>query len=161
MSKDYDMSFTITGYDENRIDAIIGVLADEWKFQEADEYDGEIRLQGEDCLDSETSEEDYAEISTIAVWKANGKFCTVSLVATYIGGAPWESYCYDEDVYNDLMKEPTGSRILTDEESAGVWDTDYSGDHDPKTHHCGNRPTVVKLLFDDDQEAEKEPSHDQ
>ena len=55
------------------------------------------------------SEEQFTERLSLAVWKANGEFCEVTINATYLENLPYEIHSLDEDDYERLMKRSNGT----------------------------------------------------
>jgi hypothetical protein len=92
------MSLKITGHDENKADAIFTALKKEWDFQ--DEFLNDITAPedeprflsayGESYLGGGESEEQFTDRIALAVWKANGGYCHIEVIATYLEELPYE-----------------------------------------------------------------------
>ena len=82
MSRAYDMSVEIIGFRPDRTDAIEAAANQEWNF--ADWFISEETLfaSAEGSLCGGESEEDFAERLSLAVWRANGEYCDVTVNAT-------------------------------------------------------------------------------
>jgi len=39
----------------------------------------------------------------VAIWRANGCFCEVTVTATYLDELPYECYCFARGEYDKLM----------------------------------------------------------
>ncbi len=47
----------------------------------------------------------------MAIWKANGAYCEVSVDATYMESLPYETHSLDEDDYKRLMEKKDVARL--------------------------------------------------
>lgn len=107
MSRFYNMGLEITGYDPARKEAIIDAAHEEWSFEAC--WDGgdenAICSYGEDYLCGGESEEEFTERLSLAIWKANGAYCEVTVDATCLENLPFETHCLDEDDYQRLMNK--------------------------------------------------------
>lgn len=106
MSRSYSMSVNIKDVDKQRIEQLKEAALNEWGFDEwchpcagCDELTG----WGDGWLCGGESDDEFAQRLTLAIWRANGAFCSVYVVATYLEDLPYESYELDEDDYSRLM----------------------------------------------------------
>ena len=107
MSRHYDMSVEISGYRPDRLDAIKQAAGQEWPF--TDWYDDEEALaaSAEANLCGGESEAEFTERLSLAVWKANGEYCDVTVNATYLEDLPSASRSLDQSDYERLMTPKT------------------------------------------------------
>ena len=61
-----------------------------------------------DNLAGGETEEQFAERLIVAIWKANGSYCTVTVDANCLGSLPYETHTLDEDDYARLIESDTG-----------------------------------------------------
>ena len=117
MSRYYEMSVEVTGYDPEKEDGIKAVAAEEWNFEEWTHYadrpgmdDNEkgMMSSAKDNLSGGETEEQFAERLIVAIWKANGSYCTVTVDATYLESLPYETHTLDEDDYERLIQPNAG-----------------------------------------------------
>jgi len=102
MSRLYEMSLVVRGaaVDENTISE----AADEhWNFEDWSSYNKEISAHGQSNLCGGETEEEFAQRLTESIWKANGKFCEVEVIATYLEDLPHENYLFDEEDYQRFL----------------------------------------------------------
>jgi hypothetical protein len=108
MSRYYGMSVTISSHNRERTEAIREAAAIEWPFEEWTNTDDQIYAYAEDNLCGGETEEQFAERLTVAIWRANGAYCEVSVDATYLESLPYETHSLDEDDYARLVgSQPT------------------------------------------------------
>lgn len=109
MSRYYEMSVAISGHKPDRADAVTNAAAEEWPFEDwwggndGDNNDHSLHASGRDCLYGGESEEEFTERLSLAVWKANGAFCSVVVDATFLEDLPCETHTLDESDYARLM----------------------------------------------------------
>ena len=103
MSRSYSMSVCVNGYQPDREDAITNAANGEWDFTDQSEHESTLCASGDGQLCGGETEEEFTERLSLAIWKANGAFCEVSLEATYLDELPYESYQLDEDAYERLI----------------------------------------------------------
>ncbi len=105
MSRYYSMTVRITKPDPSRINAIKEAAEFEWDtFENWDSIEGDVLMSfGEGSLYGGETEDAFADRLTRAIWSANGCFCEVGVIATYLDDLPYEEYSLDEDDYNRLM----------------------------------------------------------
>ena len=65
--------------------------------------DAELTGDGESALAGGLTEVEFAAQLARAVWQANGRFCSVTVNATYLEALPYESYEYLEEDFARLM----------------------------------------------------------
>ena len=53
------------------------------------------------------SEEEFTERLSLAVWRANGGYCSVTVDATYLENLPYETHTLDEADYARLIQGNT------------------------------------------------------
>ena len=109
MSRYYKMSVTIKGFQPERMDAIKAAAEEEWPFDDWYEYEGSLTASAESNLGGGTTEEEFTERLSLAVWKANGDYCEVSVNATYLEELPYETHCLDRSAYERLLKSSTAA----------------------------------------------------
>ena len=109
MSRFYGMSVRISNHDPAKASAIIETAEEEWPFGSLTDNGTSLSGYGEDNLIAGCSERDFAEQFTAAIWHANGAFCDVKVVATYLEDLPNESYCLDRGDYARLIEGAVGT----------------------------------------------------
>jgi hypothetical protein len=108
MSRYYEMQVTIREADPARTQEIQDAASDEWPFEDWNlEDDGRIWANAEGSLVGGESDEEFAERLTKAIWIANGAYCNVEVIATYLEDLPCESYSLDEDDYQRIINGET------------------------------------------------------
>lgn len=105
MSRFYNMNVEISGHDADKTAAIKDAATREWEFNDWDVYDGKLTANADGSLCGGETEKQFAERLSVAVWAANGKFCNVSIDATYLENLPCETYSLDEDDFERLKAE--------------------------------------------------------
>ena len=105
MSRAYNMGIEISGHDTDKTMAIKDAANGEWEFDDWDQHDGKLIAYADGHLGGGETEEQFAERLTKTAWRANGKFCYVSIVATYLEDFPYEKYSFDEDDFERLKAE--------------------------------------------------------
>ena len=105
MSRYYSMTVRITKPDPSRIDAVKEAAESEWDtFENWDSIEGDVLMSfGEGSLYGGETEDAFADRLTQAIWLANGCFCEVEVIATYLDDPPCEEFTQDKDDYNRLM----------------------------------------------------------
>ena len=103
MSRAYEMSVTIAGYDLARIEKIKAAAGEEWPFQDWCDSGEDLTASAEGQLCGGESEEEFTERLSLAIWKANGAYCAVTVDATYLESLPYETHCLDEADYARLI----------------------------------------------------------
>jgi hypothetical protein len=101
------MELTVTGFNPGKEDTIVGAVLNEWGFEDSDHIshdDGDIlEFRGQDSLYGGESEEQFADRIAITVWKANGKYCKVQVLAVNLEDPPAERHTRLDTDYKKLM----------------------------------------------------------
>ena len=106
MSQFYEMSVEVSGYDPAKAKEIQEAAEAEWPLEDwwsAADQPGETMhasAQGSLC----GGEESFVERLSLAIWRANGSYCNVSVDATYLENLPYETHTLDEDDYARLIQ---------------------------------------------------------
>ena len=106
MSRHYDMSIEILRHRSERVGSIKEAAEREWPFADWFDDKEKITASGEANLCGGESEEEFTERLSMAIWKANGEFCEVTVNATCLEDLPYEIHCLDEDDYERLINAP-------------------------------------------------------
>lgn len=107
MSRYYGMSVTISGHKPELVAGIKAAAEEEWPFGDWQAYDGKLTAYAESNLCGGETEEEFTERLSVAIWRANGAYCGVSVDATYLEALPYETHSLDEDDYARLMQGTT------------------------------------------------------
>lgn len=111
MSLYYGMSITIENYDPKRAQHIKEAASAEWNWDDWYEVDKKkLSAYGESNLAGGETEEEFAERVYVAVWKANGKYCDVTIEATYLEDLPTTGYYSNREDYRRLLKSKRGRK---------------------------------------------------
>jgi hypothetical protein len=107
MSRYYQMAVEVQGYDPDAVDEIIAILRENWNYESVTDYIDEelgtvLNMSGDDYLYADMDEESYAEHTAKDVWEANGGYCFVTVIATYLEDLPSEKYTFDNRDYEQL-----------------------------------------------------------
>lgn len=104
MSRFYEMRLEISGFDPLKRYSIEIAAEKEW-----DEFsknwshrEGVLRTSGHSYLTGRMTEEEFVDQLTVAIWKANGKYCKVEIVAVCLEDLPSEYHKRDEKDYERL-----------------------------------------------------------
>jgi len=121
MSRAYDMTVEIRKFRKEAIPAIQQAAAGEWPFKDwlVNEEAGYMLASGESRLCGGEGEEEFADRLAVAIWKANGACCDVSVLATYLEELPYEEHFRDEDDYERLMSQAEKSASDSGEATNG------------------------------------------
>lgn len=109
MSSMYEMQVTIFGHNPEKVEEIEKAANEEWPFdlfeQAADDEAERTALwgSGQGSLSGGESDSEFTTRLSKAVWKANGKFCTVQVHAIYLESLPFEEHELGEEEYNQMM----------------------------------------------------------
>jgi hypothetical protein len=104
MSRPYDMSVEISGYDPAKVSEIQAAATEEWPFNDWSSPDETtMYASAQSTLCGGESEEQFTERLTVAIWRANGSYCDVSVNATYLDDLPYETHTLDESDYVRLL----------------------------------------------------------
>jgi hypothetical protein len=105
MSRYYHMSVTLKGVAPARVEAVKEAADVEWDF-EIDDWRGEppgpLETHAHGSLCAGETEEEFAERLAKVIWAANGGYCSVEVIATYLEDVPCETHSFDEDDYSRL-----------------------------------------------------------
>jgi hypothetical protein len=110
MSSFYEMSVEVSGYDPAKVAEIQAAAEQEWPFDDwwraGDESDSAATMHasGQNSLCGGESEEEFTERLSLAIWRANGGYCHVSVDATYLENLPYETHELDEADYARLIQ---------------------------------------------------------
>ena len=107
MSRYYEMDVHFHRANPDRVDAIKQAAAEEWPFEDwyAVEYPDTPTSFGsndQDNLCGGESDKEFATRLARAIWEANGGYCEIEILATYLETIPCETYSFDEDEYEEL-----------------------------------------------------------
>jgi hypothetical protein len=115
MSSFYEMSVEVSGYDPAKVAEIQAAAEQEWPFDDwwraGDENDSAATMHasGQNSLCGGESEEEFTERLSLAIWRANGGYCHVSVDATYLENLPFETHELDEADYARLIQDDHNS----------------------------------------------------
>ncbi len=108
MSRYYLMSVAISEYDPAKAKDIQAATEAEWSFDDwgpgADAPGETLYASAESYLTGGETEEEFTERLSLAVWRANGGYCKVSVDATYLENLPYETHSLDEEDYARLVQ---------------------------------------------------------
>lgn len=112
MARYYEMTLEVQGIDPTKSEKIFDAMREHWTFERADCWMvgfGAAKLggTGRSNLCGGESEEEFAWRITRAIWIANGAYCPVEVIATYLEELPYNSYQLDEGEYAKLRQEQT------------------------------------------------------
>ena len=105
MSRYYEMSVEISGYRPENVQAIQKAAEHEWPFKDWYDRDEAITAAAEANLCGGESEQEFTERLSMAIWRANGAYCKVTVTATYLENRPYETHCLGEDDYARLINK--------------------------------------------------------
>ncbi len=115
MSRLYEMSVAVSGHDAAKPSQIQAAAEEEWPFDDwwlSDNQDQgvEMHASAQHSLYGGESEEAFAERLAVAIWRANGNYCRVSVDATYLENLPYETHAMDESDYARLIQGEPNTR---------------------------------------------------
>jgi len=105
MSRAYQMMVEIEKFDAEKGEAIKSAAEEEWDFEDWYSRDGRLISSGQSSLCGGETEEDFAGRLARAIWKANGKYCEVTVNATYLEEIPYETHSPSEETYERLKAQ--------------------------------------------------------
>jgi len=110
MSRCYEMSVEISGHDPTRAEDIQAAAEKEWPFDDWWLADGEepgetMHASAQDNLCGGETEEGFTERLSVAIWRANGSYCHLTVDATYLEALPYETHSLDEADYARLIQD--------------------------------------------------------
>ena len=108
MSRFYEMSVEVSGHNPAKVAEIQAAAEQEWPFDDwwsaEDDNAATRHASGQSSLCGGETEEEFTERLSLAIWRANGGFCRVSVDATYLENLPYETYELDEADYARLIQ---------------------------------------------------------
>jgi hypothetical protein len=102
-----------------RVDRVQQAANDEWNFDDWHEHDNSISSCVDGSLCGGESEDEFAQRLAKAIWTANGGYCEVEVVATYLEDLPHESYSFDEDQYDQFLSAADKSAETQEDHNNG------------------------------------------
>jgi hypothetical protein len=111
--KEFNMRVESSGYDVGKTRAIMNTFGDEWKLNDSHECKGQLHLTA-DCIlvSARESEKDIATRLSIAVWRANGKYCEVSVDIEDTDDDLYTTYSLDETDYEREIEGITSDMFV-------------------------------------------------
>lgn len=104
MSRSYDMAIEIAGIKKEKKEAVKAAVEKEWNV-EIFHFDGRNAFaSGQGSLCGGESEEEFSQRMAKAVWKANGRYCEVTVKATYLDELPYETYFFGPKDYKRIRR---------------------------------------------------------
>ena len=103
MSRSYSMHVRVRDVAPERIQRVKQAANDAWDFDDWHEWENSISSCADVSLCGGETEDEFAERLAKAIWAANGGYCDVEVVATYLENLPCETYSFDEDQYAQLL----------------------------------------------------------
>jgi hypothetical protein len=109
MSRCYEMSVEISGHDPTKVPHIQAAAGSQWPFDdwslssEKDQDTAAMHASAQHNLCGGESEEQFTERLSMAIWRANGRYCEVTVDATYLESLPYETHALSETDYARLM----------------------------------------------------------
>jgi predicted ATPase len=108
MSRFYDMTVEVSGHDSAKVSEIQAAAKEQWPFEDWWFQDEEImQSSAQDYLCGGLTEEEFTERLGVAIWRANGGFCEVSVDATFLEDLPYEVHTLAENDYARLTQQET------------------------------------------------------
>ena len=108
MSRSYSMLVRISDVAPERVDRVKQAAKDMWDFEDWHEYENSISSCVDGYLCGGETEDEFAERLAKVIWAANGGYCAVEVVATYLENLPCETYTFDEDQYAQIQSAEGG-----------------------------------------------------
>ena len=108
MSQSYSMHVEIKNFNPFNKDEIIAAAYAMWEFEDWWETEDAGRFMsatGDDMLTGGESDDEFAQRLSMVVWKANGGFCKVKVIATYMENLPCETFELNEEDCKKLCEE--------------------------------------------------------
>jgi hypothetical protein len=113
MSRFYEMSVEVSGHDRAKVAEIQAAAEQEWEFDDwwfaGDDDAATMHASGQNSLCGGETEEEFTERLSLAIWRANGGYCHVSVDATYLENLPYETHELDEADYARLIQDDRNS----------------------------------------------------
>ena len=104
MSRSYSMLVTINDVAPEKVDSVKQAARDMWDFEDWCECGNAISADVDGYLNGGETEDEFAERLAKAIWAANGGYCAVEVVATYLENLPCETHTFDEDDFRRLAE---------------------------------------------------------
>ena len=102
MSRSYNMLVRVHDVAPEKVDRVKKAANDEWDFDDWHEAENILSAYADDYLSGGKTEEEFAEQLAKAIWVANGGYCEVEVVATYLENLPCETYSFYENDFQRL-----------------------------------------------------------
>ncbi len=119
MSRSYNMTVTIRDVAPERVQRVKQAANDEWDFDDWHEHENFISACVAGYLCSGETEDEFAQRLAKAIWNANGGYCEVEVVATYLEDLPHETYSFDEDQYDQFLSAADKSAETQEDRNNG------------------------------------------
>jgi hypothetical protein len=103
MSRYYEMSVEVTKHNTERRDAIQEAARREWPFDDWRDQGETLKASAAGSLGRVESDSRFADRLALAIWKANGAYCDVTVKAAYLERLPCEEYGLGEDDYARMI----------------------------------------------------------
>ncbi len=108
MSRFYEMGVEVSGHDAAKVAEIQAAAEQEWPLADwwfaGDDDAATMHASGQSSLCGGETEEEFTERLSLAIWRANGGYCRVSVDATYLENLPYETHELDEADYARLIQ---------------------------------------------------------
>jgi hypothetical protein len=118
MSRFYGMNVKIENYNEENEQAVVDAATEEWGFTDWHSWEDRLESYGENHLSGGETEEEFTDRLTAAIWQANGRFCPVTITATYLEDLPGEIHERNENHYRLWQRGKSMSEIILCDETA-------------------------------------------
>ncbi|MGO8748719.1 MAG: hypothetical protein ACLQNE_22340 [Thermoguttaceae bacterium] len=103
MTRYYEMSVEVTKHNTERRDAIQEVARREWPFDDWREQGETLKASAAGSLCCGESDSQFADRLALAIWKANGAYCDVTVKTAHLESLPCEEYRPGDDDYAQLI----------------------------------------------------------
>lgn len=110
MSRYYEMSVEVGRHRAERGAAIREAARQEWPFGDWSDQEGTLEASAAGNLCGGESDSHFADRLAVAIWKANGAYCDVTVKATCLESLPYEEYGLGEDDYARLFGQQQEQR---------------------------------------------------
>jgi len=103
------MTVEISGHDPEKVYKIQAAAEQEWPFDDWWSSDnGDMQTSAKDSLCGGETEERFTERLSLAIWRANGRYCEVIVNATFLENLPYEIHTLDQADYERLIQPNAG-----------------------------------------------------
>lgn len=119
MSRSYNMLVRVHDVAPEKVDRVKKAANDEWDFDDWHEAENILSAYADDYLSGGKTEEEFAEQLAKAIWVANGGYCEVEVVATYLENLPCETHTFDEDQYAQLQSAADKTAEMQEDHNNG------------------------------------------